>query len=149
MRPTGYSVRMPMTRAEFADFVQVAGMGVVATADTGGNPEAALVGMAATQAGEVIFDSPVTARKMANLAANPRVALVIGWDDDVSVQVEGVADVLGGTDRERYGQLYTERFPGSRALHDQFAIVRVIPRWLRYYDARPDSFRVSEGSWVG
>jgi hypothetical protein len=85
---------------------------------------------------------------MANIAANPRVALVIGWDDDVSVQVEGDADVLDGADRRPYGQLYTKRFPGSRALQQQFAIVRVIPRWLRYYDARPDSFRVSEGSWV-
>jgi pyridoxine/pyridoxamine 5'-phosphate oxidase len=136
-----------MTRAEFASFVRVAAMGVVATADTAGNPEAALVSMAATQAGEVVFDSAVTARKMANIAANPRVALVIGWSDGVSVQVEGTADVLSGTDRQRYGEVYTQRFPGSRALHEDFAIVRVRPRWLRYYDARPGSFRVSEGSW--
>ena len=137
-----------MTRGEFAEFVRVAGMGVVATADAEGNPEAALVDLAATGAGEVIFDSAVTARKMANIAANPRVALVVGWRDSVSVQVEGLADTLTGTERAAYGRIYTERFPGSRALREEFAIVRVIPRWLRYYDARPASFRVAEGSWV-
>jgi predicted pyridoxine 5'-phosphate oxidase superfamily flavin-nucleotide-binding protein len=31
-----------MTRGEFAEFVRVAGMSVVATADAEGNPEAAL-----------------------------------------------------------------------------------------------------------
>jgi hypothetical protein len=65
-------------------------------------------------------DGAATARKIANIAANPRVALVVGWDDDVSVQVEGL---------------------------EEFAIVRVTPRWLRYYDARPESFHVTEGNW--
>ena len=30
---------------------------------------------------------------------------------------------------------------------EEFAIVRVTPRWLRYYDARPESFHVTEGNW--
>ena len=136
-----------MTRGEFAEFVRVAGMGVVATADADGNPEAALVDLAATDAGEVIFDTPITARKVVNIAVNPRVALVVGWNDGVSVQLEGRADTLTGEERAKYGRIYTERFPGSRALRAEFAVVRVIPRWLRYYDARPGSFRVAEGNW--
>jgi pyridoxine/pyridoxamine 5'-phosphate oxidase len=108
-----------MTCGEFADFVRVAGMGVVATAGADGNPEAALVDLAATDAGEIIFDTAIVARKVANIAANPRV------------------------------RIYTERFPGSRALRAEFAIIRVTPRWLRYYDARPGSFRVAEGNWPG
>jgi general stress protein 26 len=135
-----------MTREEFAAFVRAAELGVVATAAADGSPEAALVSLAATDAGEVIFDCATTARKLANLAVNPRVALVIGWNEGVSLQVEGVADVLGGADRQRYGRLYAEQFPGSRALDEHFAIVRVTPRWLRYYDARPESYRVVEGA---
>ena len=81
-----------MTREEFAEFVRVAGMGVVATVHAEGNPEAALVDLVATSAGEVIFDSAVAARKVGNIAPNPRVALVVGWSDGVSVQVEGLAD---------------------------------------------------------
>src|ERR1700727_2545564 len=102
-----------MTRGEFAEFVRVAGMGVVATADADGNPEAALVDLAATDAGEVIFDTPITARKVVNIAVNPRVALVVGWNDGVSVQLEGRADTLTGEERAEYGRIYTERFPGS------------------------------------
>ena len=30
---------------------------------------------------------------------------------------------------------------------EEFAIVRVTPRWLRYYDARAESFHVTEGNW--
>ena len=112
-----------MTREEFAEFVRVAGMGVVATVDAEGNAEAALVELAATNAGEVIFDSAVVARKVGNIAANPRVALVVGWSYGVSVQVEGLADTLTGTERAEYGRIYTERFPGSRALLEEFAIV--------------------------
>jgi pyridoxine/pyridoxamine 5'-phosphate oxidase len=69
-----------MTREEFAEFVRVAGMGVVATVDAEGNPEAALVDLAATNAGEVIFDSAVVARKVGNIAANPHFALPVPDD---------------------------------------------------------------------
>ena len=122
-------------------------MGVVATADDAGNPEAALVDLAVTGSGEVIFDTRADARKVDNIAFNPRVALVIGWSDGVSVQVEGLADILSGAEREEYGRIYLERFPGSRALHEDFAVIRVVPRWLRYYDARPESPSVAEGQW--
>jgi pyridoxine/pyridoxamine 5'-phosphate oxidase len=122
-------------------------MGVIATADDAGNPEAALVDLLATSSGEVIFDTRADARKVDNIAANPRVALVIGWNEGVCVQVEGLADILSGAEREEYGRIYLERFPGSRVLHEDFAVIRVIPRWLRYYDARPESFRAVEGQW--
>ena len=133
-----------MTRAEFVAFVRDARHGVVATVDENGNPEAALVGLAVTDEAEVIFDSLNDARKMRNVRGHPRVALVIGWDDGVSLQVEGSADVLSGADRDKYGEVYLSQFPGARALDNEFAIVRVVPQWLRYYDARPASARVVE-----
>jgi pyridoxine/pyridoxamine 5'-phosphate oxidase len=136
-----------MSPAEFARFVEAARMGVIATADDAGNPEAALVDLAATSSGEVIFDTQADARKVDNIAFNPRVALVIGWSEGVSVQVEGLADILSGAEREEYGRIYLERFPGSRALDEDFAVIRVVPQWMRYYDTRPESFRVAEGQW--
>ena len=96
-------------------------MGVVATVDDAGNPEAALVDLVATSSGEVIFDTRADARKVDNIAVNPRVALVIGWNEGICVQVEGLADILSGAEREEYGRIYLERFPGSR----------VLPRGLR------------------
>jgi len=135
----------PMTRAQFVAFVRAARQGVVATVDVRGNPEAALVGLAVTDEAEVIFDSLTEARKVRNIRAHPRVALVVGWDNGVSVQVEGSADIVSGAERDRYGEVYLSQFPGARALADEFSIVRVVPHWLRYYDARPGSALVAEG----
>jgi general stress protein 26 len=137
-----------MTRDEFVEFVRVARFAVVATTNTRNQPEAALVEVAATESGELVFDTKSEARKVENLVRSPRVAVVVGWEDGVSLQVEGRADVLAGTDRVSYGQVFESQFPGSRALDDDFALIRVVPDWLRYYDARPDSFRVTEGIWV-
>src|ERR1700730_8044433 len=64
---------------------------VVSTVNESGAPEAALMGFALTQAKEVVFDTLSTSRKAVNLARNPAAALVIGWDENVSLQIEGVA----------------------------------------------------------
>ena len=134
-----------MTRDQFVEFVRSVRQGVVATVDVHGDPEAAFVGLAVSDAGEVVFDSLTDTRKVRNIRAHPRVALVIGCDGGVSVQVEGVADILTGPERDKYGEIYLSQFPGARALHDEFSIVRVVPRWSRYYDAREAPALVLEG----
>lgn len=133
-----------VTREEFVAFVREAREGVVATVDAGGNPEAALVGLAVTDEGEVLFDSYTATRKVDNLRANPRAALVIGWGEGMSVQVEGSAEILSGPERDVFGQVYLAQFPGSRALADGFSIICVVPDWLRHYDTRPDPAVVTE-----
>lgn len=100
-----------MTRAEFVEFVRAAKLGVVATVDAEGHPEAALVDLAVTDHGEVLFDTKATARKVVNIGGNQRVALVVGWADKVSVQAEGDAEVLWGAEREKYGRIHQEQVP--------------------------------------
>lgn len=134
-----------MTLEQFVAFVRAARQGVVATVDAAGEPEAALVGLAVTDGAALLFDSPDDARKVRNLRAHPRVAVVVGWDDDVSVQIEGDADVLSGAERSDHGAIYLDQFPGSRALDPAFALVRVTPTWFRYYDARSSASVVIEG----
>ena len=51
-------------------------------------------GLAVTDEGDVLFNGQTATRKVDNLRANPRAAWVIGWDDGVSVQVEGSAEIL-------------------------------------------------------
>jgi len=136
----------PMTRAEFVEFVRAAKLGVVATVDGAGQPEAALVDLAVTDHGELLFDTMATARKVVNIGGNKQVALVVGWDDKVSVQAEGDAEVLVGAEREKYGRIHQEQVPTSRAFRDDFTLVKVVPKWLRYFDARPESFSIVETS---
>src|SRR5258708_4036336 len=64
---------------------------LVSTVDESGVAEAAVMGFALTPANEVVFDTLSTSRKAVNLARNPAAALVIGWDDNISLQIEGVA----------------------------------------------------------
>ena len=134
----------PMTRAEFVEFVRAAKLGVVATVDADGHPEAALVDLAVTDLGEVLFDTKTTARKVVNIGGTQRVALVVGWADRVSVQAEGDAEVLWGAEREKYGRIHQEQVPKSRAFREDFTLVKMVPTWLRYYDARPESFSIVE-----
>jgi hypothetical protein len=130
----------------FAEFVRAMPLGVVATADPSGRPEAALVSFAVTPAGDLLFDTPSDSRKLANITANPRLAVVIGCTGDVSIQVEGVAVIESGSARETAGRIYEARFPGSRALADGFSIVRLSPGWIRQYDASTEPAQVVEGT---
>ena len=70
-------------------FVRARALAVVATYGPDGAPEAALVDVAAIDAGEIVFDTSSRSRKYRNIQASPRVALVVGWDDEVSVQWKG------------------------------------------------------------
>ncbi|GAB3889331.1 pyridoxamine 5'-phosphate oxidase family protein [Kibdelosporangium lantanae] len=131
-----------IARAEFVHFARTAGLAVLATASPSGKPEAALVGIAVSDAGELVLDTPNTARKLANIAENDQVAVVIGWADGVSVQVEGRIRVVTGDERRTYERIYTDRFPGSRVADPGFTVAVVTPEWGQRYDATTNPARV-------
>ncbi len=135
-----------MDRRELIDFVRARGLGVIASRGPDGSPQAALVGIAATDEGEIVFDCSRGSRKYANIEHDPAVALVVGWDDEVTVQVEGSAQILGGADLERCKAAYFEQYPDGRdrAASPEIAHIGLIPLWLRYSDYRPDTFGSSE-----
>ena len=135
-----------MNKAELAAFVRSRGLGVVASRGPSGSPQAALVGLAATDRGELVFDCSRDSRKYVNIAQHPEVAIVIGWTEEVTVQVEGLADILSGENLERCRSAYIEQHPGGRdrAGHTEIAHIRVTPRWLRYSDFRPETFGSTE-----
>jgi general stress protein 26 len=137
----------PHDPASIARFIDDIGRGVVATVSPTGSPEAALVGLAALPDGTLIFNTADAARKVENLRERGRVAVVICVDGDVSVQLEGDAAIVEGTERLRYGHAYDRRFPGSRALADGFLVVVVRPDWVRVYDAGQRPAVVREAGW--
>jgi PPOX class probable F420-dependent enzyme len=132
--------------AEWVTFVRERRLAVVATTDPEGKPEAALVGIAATDDGELVFDTLGTSRKATNIGRDGRVALVVGLADEVTVQVEGVADILPGVNIESYRSSYLDQFPDGRerAKDPEIVYVRVRPTWLRRSDYRPGSSGVEE-----
>ena len=124
-----------MTPSDFLAFLRQHRLAVVSTVRDGA-PQAAVVGIAVTDALEIVFDTVTTSRKYANLIADPRVALVAGWDYGQTVQVEGVADVPSGHEVTACKQVYFAVWPDGRERErwPDIAYIRVRPRWLRYSD---------------
>lgn len=130
-----------------ATFVRSCRLAVVATVDPSQRPEAALVSIAALDDGTLIYDTKLNSRKVENLGLNAGVAVVVGWSDNLCLQIEGVADIAVGHERAHYGTEYVRQLPGSRALDDEFAVVTIRPAWVRVYDARKDPPLIEEAHW--
>jgi pyridoxine/pyridoxamine 5'-phosphate oxidase len=127
-----------MTNAQFVAFIQRHKWGVVASAAASGAPQAAVVGIAATDELEIVFDTLGSTRKAANLRRDPRIAIVIGWDDAQTVQLEGIADEPSGAELERIKRVYLTAFPdgSTRQSWPGITYFRVRPTWIRYSDFR-------------
>ena len=123
-----------MTLEEIFHIVETKRYVVVSTVSESGAPEAALMGFALTQAKEIVFDTLSTSRKAVNLARNPAAALVIGWDDNISLQIEGRARRPVGEDLASTKAAYFREWPDGRARENwpNIAYVVVQPKWIRY-----------------
>jgi pyridoxine/pyridoxamine 5'-phosphate oxidase len=135
-----------VTPLELIAFVRRQRLAVVASAAATGAPQAALVGIAVTDAFEVVFDTLASTRKALNLRRDGRAALVIGWDDEQTVQLEGVADEPGGAALEALKRCYFAAFPdgATRLGWPGITYFRVRPTWIRYSDFRAAPPRIVE-----
>ena len=120
-------------------------LGVLGSVGRNGHPQSALVGIAVTQALEILFDTVKSSRKYGNLIAMPFCSFAIGWEGEQTVQYEGEARELSGSELDRLQPIYFERWPESRAHLNWPGIVYFVvrPRWIRYsdYDQSPPSIR--------
>jgi pyridoxine/pyridoxamine 5'-phosphate oxidase len=123
-----------MTLEEVFDIAKRKRFVVVSTVDQSGAPESALMGFALTHGNEVVFDTLSTSRKAVNLARNPKAALVIGWDDNISLQIEGLGRRPTGDDLASAKAAYFREWPDGRARENwpNIAYVVVQPKWIRY-----------------
>jgi general stress protein 26 len=136
-----------MTPVELLAFLRRHRLAVQSTVSASGWPESAVVGFAVSDRFEIIFDTLDSTRKLANIRHDPRIALVIGWDDEQTIQLEGVADEPEGQDLARLKSVYFEVYPDGvdRQQWKGISYVRVRPRWIRYSDFRVPS-RIVEWS---
>lgn len=121
-----------MTRARY---------GVVSSLSANGTPQSALVGLAITPELEIIFDTVRTSRKYANLSKNPSCSIVLWWNTEQTVQLEGIAVEPEGLERERYREAYFAAWPDGRdrLVWPEITHLVVRPRWIRCsdYDQSP------------
>jgi pyridoxine/pyridoxamine 5'-phosphate oxidase len=123
-----------MTLQQIFDIARSKRYLIVSTVNESGAPEAALMGFAWTEANEVVFDTLSTSRKAVNLIRNPATALVIGWEENVSLQIEGLARLPVGADLASAKAAYFREWPDGRARENwpDIAYLVVQPKWIRY-----------------
>ena len=128
-----------MTRSELLAFMRRHRLAVQASVSAASGAQAAVVGIAVTDRLEIVFDTLASTRKMRNLRANPRIALVIGGmldGDERTVQYEGIADEPTGDELEYAKTAYYAVYPDgpNRLSWPGLTYVRVRPTWIRYSD---------------
>jgi len=128
-----------MKRRELVQFLRRHRYAVQATSHADGAPQAAVIGIAVTDELEIVFDTLSSSRKLQNLRRDPRIALVVGWDEEQTAQLEGIADEPSGDDLDRLKACYFEAFPDGpeRLGWPGITYVRVRLRWARYSDFNP------------
>ena len=127
-----------MTRQELIEFLRLQRLAVEASLGAAGAPQAAVVAVAVSDELELLFDTVTSSRKYANLVRDPRVALVVGWDQERTAQIEGRADFPSGAELGRVREAYFSAHPGGRERLAWPGIThaRVRPSWIRYSDFR-------------
>ena len=133
-----------LSRADLLAFLRSHRYAVQSSTHASGAPQSAVVGIAVSDAFEIVFDTIGTSRKARNLRARAGIAFVIGslaGDAERSVQFEGVADEPTGAERARLTALYYAVFPDGRERLQWpgLTYIRATPTWLRYsdYDQQP------------
>jgi len=135
------------------DFLRLHRYAVEGSVHANGSPQAALVGFVVNDRMEFFFDSFDSTRKVANLHADKRIALVVGGHtigDERTVQIEGTADHPDGEELLEFQRQYFAILPDGRRRSKLPGITyfRVRPRWLRYsdYNVTPPLIVEFEGS---
>ncbi len=129
------SILIKMDKKTFLlNFIKQHKIAVLATMAEDNKPEAAAIGFGETDSLEIIFGTYTSTRKYQNLQKNQHVAIVIGWDDDKTIQYEGMATELSGDEADRCASLYHKKNPAAVKFAQNPAqrYFKVTPTWLRY-----------------
>jgi len=118
------------------EFIAARKYGVISSIGPRGEPQSALVGIAVSPQLEIIFDTVKTSRKYPNLKADPRIAVVIGWEGEQTIQCEGLAVEPQAQELLRARAIYFAQWSSGieRQKWPAIAYFLVRPTWVRYSD---------------
>jgi nitroimidazol reductase NimA-like FMN-containing flavoprotein (pyridoxamine 5'-phosphate oxidase superfamily) len=133
-----------MTKEELIEHVSARQFMVISTFG-GEYPESACVEFG-NDGLTIIFDTNNGSRKYQNILKNPKVSLVIGWEDERTAQYEGTATLLeNGPELERLKQVYFEKSPKAQKWETTEGNVyfKVEPAWIRFTDLNTDPWDIT------
>jgi uncharacterized pyridoxamine 5'-phosphate oxidase family protein len=118
------------------EFLKQLKIGVISTVDQHGKPESAVVGFGVMDNLELFFGTNISTRKYKNVKENPNISFVIGWDEGITVQYEGVASEFADDQVEQYKEAYFQKNPTAKkfANNPGQTYFKVSPTWIRYTD---------------
>jgi pyridoxine/pyridoxamine 5'-phosphate oxidase len=124
-------------RELLVEFIKKPKYAALATVSVDGVPQAALVGIAVTPDLQLVFDTLNASRKFTNLENNSKVAFVLGWDGDRTIQYEGIARRIEDPQPTGLLRAYFETFPEGIERYRSWKDISyfcVQPRWVRFSD---------------
>lgn len=137
-----------MELTEVLEFVKRHDLMVIATVDENDKPEAAVVEFGELDDFTIVIDTLTTSRKYKNLQSNTEVALVIGWDRDVTVQINATAQKLHGEALEKAKAAYFAKNKRAKKWENRSDVTYFgfRPTWIRYSDVGHDPWVIKEFS---
>lgn len=135
-----------MTVKDVLDFIKKHDLAVVSTADSNGKPQSAVVEFAELDDLSIIIDTFTNSKKYKNLQTNNKVAIVIGWDDNKTVQIDAVAKELSGGELEEVKRVYFKKNERAKEWENKpgIAYFAFKPSWVRYSDLTKHPWVVEE-----
>lgn len=124
-----------MTRQELIDYISARQFAVISTFGEE-YPQAACIEFG-NDGLTIIFDTDRNSRKCKNILQSPKVSLVIGWEDEKTVQYEGIATLLEpGHELQHLKAVYFKKSPEAQKWESTEGNVyfKVEPTWIRFTD---------------
>lgn len=111
-----------MTRSEVLQFLRAQPWAVEASVDEQCKPEVAVIGVATAEPHDLVFDTLSASRKAAILRWNSGIALVMGWDNRQTAQIESLVDEPSGDELQRRVPV----LPCQQPVHRRVQLVLVL-----------------------
>jgi general stress protein 26 len=119
---------------------------VVSTVSSRGIPQSALVGFGQTEELEIIFATSKKTRKATNIEHDSHVSVVVGGDKGVTLQYEGIANLIESDKKDFYADLQILKSPRTAMLKEdpdmQYYLIK--PNWIRLTDVTKKPWDVQE-----
>ena len=135
-----------MDKQLIKDFLHKHELCVISTIDDKGNPGSAVVGFSENDSLELMIGTDSESRKYHNILKRPKVSVVVGWDDGITVQYEGEARLLEGDELSEYQKNHFAKMPDAEKYKDLPTEVyfAISPKWIRYTDCTKEPWEVKE-----
>ena len=135
-------------KQKILNFLKGHKLGVISTVNSN-RPEAAAIDFSETSAMEIIFTTLTGYRKYKNLLKNSKIAFVVGGEENITLQYEGVAEELSRAAFKKYYKRHIQKNPVEKkfAAMPEARFFRVKPIWLRFSDFTAQPSKIFEAKF--